>query len=313
MADLPEVGVTPTDYRVQYITCRVCGANHMRVLGIRGNQEYYGAPPLGLGEPHMITNVVRCKGCDFVYTNPFIVLSDHQKRRFYHSPEDYLSSQACSFDPFRYSLTCIEQLVAEKGRLLDVGCGKGEFLHLAKKNGWDGIGIEASIELAQYARQTYGIQVLEGNLEDIDFDDNLFDAVTLNMVLEHIDYPNSLLKEIDRILKPNGLVFVEVPNVRSFLLSMITIYYRLKGLDWSPLLSPLHWPHHCYGYSRRSLRVLFEQNGFQPVRINTIDLVFRGFRQNQVDGLKRIIRDGAMKFGRLIGMGDVLILIARKR
>lgn len=301
------------DYRVRYIRCRVCGADQIRLLGIRGNQEYYGAPPLGPGEPHMITNVVRCKSCGFVYTNPSIILSDSQKKLFYHSPEDYFPAQKCSFDPFRYNLTCIERTVANKGKLLDVGCGKGEFLHLARKNGWDGIGIESSRELAEYARRTYGINVLEGALEKLHFENNLFDVVSLNMILEHIDYPNKLLKEISRILKPNGIVFVEAPNVRSFLLSLICVYYRLKRLDWSPLLSPLHWPHHRYGYSGRSLRVLFERNRFQIVRLYTIDLRFRGFRHNQVEGLKRIVRDGAMKFGNLIGMGDVLILIACNR
>jgi SAM-dependent methyltransferase len=131
--------------------------------------------------------------------------------------------------------------------------------------------------------------------------------------LEHVDDPNGLLQAVHRVLADGGILFIEVPNLESFMMDAIRLYFRLRKRDWSPLLSPLHWPYHCYGYSLNTLRYLCQRNGFRMVKANTVDLGPRGFRENRnVDRWEQQLRATMMKLGGLVGRGDVLMVWCRK-
>ena len=79
-------------YLVKYIKCKICGSDEPRFLGVRGNLEFYGAAPLKEGKPHMVTNVVKCNNCGFVYTNPKILLSEEESKNFYSQVDEYVPS-----------------------------------------------------------------------------------------------------------------------------------------------------------------------------------------------------------------------------
>ena len=100
------------------------------------------------------------------------------------------------------------------GYLLDVGCGLGTFLSLAESFGWQVSGTEVSEFAVSYAKKELARDVFLGNLEKAGFENNYFDVVTLWHVLEHVQRPVKLLAEVKRIIKPGGLVVIEVPNVR---------------------------------------------------------------------------------------------------
>jgi 2-polyprenyl-3-methyl-5-hydroxy-6-metoxy-1,4-benzoquinol methylase len=297
-------------YSIEYINCRVCGTDNTTFLGIRGNREYAGAGNLANSEKHVVTNIVRCKKCGFVYTNPLIKL----KTDPYGGMSDYASSSSVGPERlFNFSLNLIERY-ARKGKILDIGCGKGEFLSAAKTRGWEVHGLEPSLALSEFASTEYGINVVCSSLEETQYPDGFFDAVTLNMVLEHIDDPRKIVSEMRRILKKGGILFVEVPNMESMMLKAAALYFRLQGKNWSPLLSPLHYPYHCYGYNISSLRYLLRAQRFQIERVLIRDSSLRGFRPD-TNGmlLEKVARDMITKVAGLIGKGDVLMLIARKK
>lgn len=296
---------------MQYISCKVCGSDKPKYLGIRGNLEYTGASLLISGEEHIVTNVVQCRKCGFVYTNPFILESNHKG---YAEPDEYLPS-ADGVDPrelFNRTISLIERYIVKRGALLDIGCGKGEFLSLAKDKGWHVYGIEPSEKLANYAVVKYGLDVKDC-AENARFQDSFFDVVTLNMVLEHLDEPKAVLKEVNRVLKDNGLLFIEVPNTDGLMLKLASIYFKLKRKNWSPLLSPLHHPFHSYGYNMLSLKYLLKSAGFKIKKFIVTDTSLRGLRispsANKLEG--RVCRM-AGKMAGLIGRGDVLIALAEK-
>jgi SAM-dependent methyltransferase len=299
-------------YKVEHISCKVCGSDKTKFLGIRGNLEYAGALPLKTGEEHIVTNVVQCRKCGFVYTNPFILTSGGNKG--YVDPDEYCPS-AENIDSkilFGYSISLIERYVPGKGTLLDIGCGKGEFLALAKEKGWQAYGIEPSEKFADYATKKYNLDI-KLDIKNSNFQGSFFDVVTLNMVLEHLDSPKATLLEIRRVLKDNGFLFIEVPNMDSWMLKLATLYFRLNKKGWSPLLSPLHHPFHCYGYNMFSLRSLLKNAGFRIKRFIISDTHLRGmYLRPSVSTLEKKLCRIAGRIASFIGKGDVLMAIATK-
>jgi 2-polyprenyl-3-methyl-5-hydroxy-6-metoxy-1,4-benzoquinol methylase len=127
---------------------------------------------------------------------------------------------------FTNALHHIQTHYHKKGNLLDIGCGCGDFLAVAKKNGWNCLGIEPLIMPAIYARGHYGLNVITGTLQADTFLNNNFDVVTAYQVFEHLVYPTDELKIIKKILKPGGLLLIEVPNVNTNLVRLLREKHR---------------------------------------------------------------------------------------
>ncbi len=295
------------------MNCKICNSDKAEFLGIRGNQEYFGAPKLPDNQKHITTDIFRCSRCGFIYANPAVSYSGREED-YYNDAEGY-SSSICE-NPLRIfykTLDLIERFAGHTGKLLDIGAAKGEFLAAAKARGWEVFGVEPSENFTRYAKEKFGINVINSSLTDKIFPENSFDVVTLNMVLEHIDDPQGLFLVIKKVLKEGGLLYIEVPNMDSGLLKMISLYYRLNGKNWSPFLSPFHPPYHCYGYQKQSLGHLCGINGFKIKKIFIREIGLRGFRfKERADKLSKC---AIMLLARLmgcIGQGDILIALAVK-
>src|SRR4051794_25080660 len=102
-----------------------------------------------------------------------------------------------------------------QGTLLDVGCGAGRYLDLMRALGWSRVvGVDISAEAIAKAR-SLGLEAYAGDLQEIGFPDNTFDAISASHTLEHVRDPLALLREIARVAKPGARVAIVVPNVRS--------------------------------------------------------------------------------------------------
>lgn len=97
-------------------------------------------------------------------------------------------------------------------RFLDVGCGMGEVLVAARELGWKGMGIEVSETAAKRASQKSGLPVICGTLEALSPESNVFDIIHLREVLEHVREPGAYLRYIADLLRPGGVLYVQVPN-----------------------------------------------------------------------------------------------------
>ena len=146
--------------------------------------------------------------------------------------------------------------------MLDIGCGPGLFLHEAKKRGWDVQGVDLSGWARKYAGQNFGIEVFQGTLQDARFPDRSFDVVVMNDVIEHLEDPKSVLREIQRVLKNDGILYISTPDIESFL---------------SRLLSAKWWginKYHLFYFSRKTLEQMFREAGLKSVRYSSYPRVF---------------------------------------
>lgn len=139
-------------------------------------------------------------------------------------------------------------------RLLDVGCGSGEFLSWATRAGWKAFGLDPD-PAAVWAARSKGLNVFCGTIEAVRAD-GPFDVVTLSHVLEHVHDPRSLLRGVYELLKPGGIVWVDTPNVGSY-------GHRFFGAAWRGLEPPRH----LVLFNHRSLRRLLTEAGFVVERV----------------------------------------------
>jgi 2-polyprenyl-3-methyl-5-hydroxy-6-metoxy-1,4-benzoquinol methylase len=119
-------------------------------------------------------------------------------------------------------------------RLLDVGCASGLFLEAMQEYpGWQVEGVELNRTAAHVTSARLGVPVFAGPLEQAHYADASIDAVTLWDVLEHLHDPLASLRELRRILRPGGALFVRVPNAASYVA-------RGCGRYWSGYDLPRH-------------------------------------------------------------------------
>jgi 2-polyprenyl-3-methyl-5-hydroxy-6-metoxy-1,4-benzoquinol methylase len=142
-----------------------------------------------------------------------------------------------------------------QGRLLDVGCGSGEWMSAMRQRGWVVEGLDFDENAVKIARQK-GLTVECGLLEEQNYPDDSFDAVTLNHVIEHVRDPIGTLGECTRILKPKGKLILFTPNNASLGHLLFKEYWR--GLE------P---PRHLHVFSMKSLHRALAMAGFQEVTI----------------------------------------------
>jgi 2-polyprenyl-3-methyl-5-hydroxy-6-metoxy-1,4-benzoquinol methylase len=152
-------------------------------------------------------------------------------------------------------------------RLLDLGCGAGEFLVRARFLGWNAEGVDFDPKAVATARAR-GLNVSVGSIESYAQAHDVFDVVTCNHVIEHVYDPCALLDSIHRILKPGGRLWIETPNINS-------AGHALFGRAWRGLEAPRH----IAIFSHRALVDAVMKAGFvithlTPWNIQHIRMVF---------------------------------------
>jgi 2-polyprenyl-3-methyl-5-hydroxy-6-metoxy-1,4-benzoquinol methylase len=144
-------------------------------------------------------------------------------------------------------------------RLLDIGCGNGDFLMLAAQGGWEVVGLEPDPKAAGVARGL-GLDVRQQVVESLDPAVERFDGITLSHVIEHLHDPVSALQHCYSLLKPDGWIWIETPNLDA------------QGHEtFGPSWRGLEPPRHLVIFNRPSLFDLLRKVGFVDLK----DLPYR--------------------------------------
>lgn len=153
----------------------------------------------------------------------------------------------------RYKYACKR---LSKKSVLDVGCGFGYGTKLLNESN-TATGIDSSKEAIEYARETYGNNYSISNAEKLQYSDGSFEAVTAFEVLEHVENPEKMLKEIHRVLTPQGKLFISTPNP-------LHIWNRIKHLFTGKRFDKAFPnPYHVKEFNKQELKELLEKNGFK--------------------------------------------------
>ncbi len=168
--------------------------------------------------------VVRCEDCGLVFLNP--QPSDAEMAQIYHA-HYFLGSDS---EAGRETVSHIKQATArlylseirryqglESGRLLEIGCGEGDFLVAAESEGWQVTGVEYSPTASERARHRLkNGEVRCGELAAAALAADQFDLCVISDVIEHVRSPRDFLLEIHRVLKPGGTLFIATPSIDSW-------------------------------------------------------------------------------------------------
>lgn len=168
----------------------------------------------------------------------------------YHRGFEYSKEQEMFNNIFLRRVKLIEKIFSEPGSVLEIGSSRGLLLYQLKQKGWNVCGIEPSKSAASDAEEK-GVKTLNEKFNRVSLEEK-FDLVILNHTLEHLDNPLETIKEVKGILKPRGLVLIDVPNFGS-------LSSKLQKENW-PLLLPKE---HLWHFTFKSLLLLLEKNGFE--------------------------------------------------
>ena len=154
----------------------------------------------------------------------------------------------------------------QPGRLFDVGCGDGQFLHLMKEKGWEGKGVDFDAAAIETGRKKYGMDLAVGDFQAVPIEESAYDAVTMSHVIEHVPDPVSCLDKCRRLLKPGGRLVVSTPNVRS-------LGHQTFKAAWRGLEPPRHlqiFPHYLLGECARRAGLKVIRTGSTAVNADYI-------------------------------------------
>lgn len=227
-------------YRGESIPCNLCGSEDKTLISSKDRRW----KPL---------NTVACTYCGLMRTDP--MPTEEELNRYYRD-EYRFDYQLAGKGPPKFHLVrslreassrveTLNDWLKPGARVLDVGCGTGEFLKLAKDRGCEVLGIEPGSSYAAFAQSEYGIDVINGPWQDAELPVGSFDVVTCNQVVEHLRDPMAALTAMSEWLKPEGVAYISVPDMRP---------------NSKPTFERFHFAH-IYGFTPETLHVAMAQTG----------------------------------------------------
>lgn len=236
------------------VDCPLCGAPP-------GQRLFAAADPLSSDR----FEVRRCPSCSLVYVSP----RPEDERLAAYYPDGYFGKRHPVLKDFFMDLRVRALPAARQGRVLDIGCGRGDFLLACRRKGWQVAGVEQDTAPIMELRESLGLEVV-ANSALSSLPAASFDAVTMWHVFEHMADPRATLREVVRLLGPGGVFVAEVPNFGS----------------WQARLGPRFWfhldvPRHLLHFERVTLTRMLEAEGLAVDGIGTFSAEYDAYGMMQ--------------------------------
>ena len=242
-----------TSAALELDNCPLCGArNHVVYLNTK--DYFFSCEDF---------SIHKCGNCGHLFTNPQpsadSIINYYKSERYLSHKEQAESLVEKIYSGVRWlNLRTKYKQISRGipiGRLLDYGCGRGDFLRFASMKGWESHGIERDEDARKFAAKLTEVNVYE-NHESLTHLQKSFDVITMFHVLEHIPNLHSTFSALNDLLKDNGRLALALPNPLSF----DAQHYGRYWAAWDV-------PRHLHHFSRETIVRLAGQYGF---RLNAI-------------------------------------------
>ena len=239
--------------------------------------------------------IVQCAGCSFQFTNP---RPDEADIGRYYESDDYVSHNSgaaglvnraykvARFFTMRRKVGLLTKFAPRRGKLLDYGCGTGNFLAAAKSAGWDVAGFEPNARAREEASQRLGQSIGQDGLGALE--PGTFDAITLWHVLEHVHTLNETLAQLAALLKPDGVMLIAVPNVES-----------LDAQHYRELWAAYDVPRHLYHFAPKTMAQLLKKHKLairetlpMPLDAYYVSMLSEKHKAERAGGLLTVLKAG---------------------
>jgi 2-polyprenyl-3-methyl-5-hydroxy-6-metoxy-1,4-benzoquinol methylase len=193
------------------------------------------------------------------------------------------------------------EVFCPRGQLLDLGCYCGLLLDLARARGWDATGVEPEETARRYAAEHLGLNVFSGTLDQAAFPLDSFDVIVSLQVFEHLLDPRENLDQITRVLKPGGLLVIEVPGIDN-------LGFRLLG-RWHRHFAR----HHLLFFSTQTLTHLLTEADYQVKQVvYPIRQLSLRHLAGQAGGVDTPLAARLRRWVERLGLGTVTVSISLK-
>lgn len=230
--------------KINYTSCPVCGSK---------NLQYKLS-----AKDHTVSNevfdILECNNCTLRVTKG---VEDEEGIGKYYKSDNYISHSDTTKGAVNFLYHKVRQVTLKskrnfliksvklkKGKLLDIGAGTGAFASFMKQNEWEVTGLEPDENARKTAFDLHGIELLPSD-QLFQIGSESFDAITMWHVLEHVHKLNEYIIELKRLIKPQGKIFIAVPN-----------YTSLDAQKYKQNWAAYDVPRHLYHFSPQSMRQL---------------------------------------------------------
>jgi len=258
-------------------------------------------------------NILLCPQCGVIYASPRFdepsLLGIYEKEAF----SDMSLYNDWSYDAWQQSKTrgwfgsnlkvqLVKRYLQDGQAVLDVSCGTGEFIAVARRNQLEAEGIDNSKMLTDVAKNILNVPVHQVDVKDFR-PSRRFHGIIIWDVLEHLYDPVQMLKDCATLLEPKGFLFAQVPNRHG-------ISNRLKSFACRTGLSKndyghFGFPYHLYFFDKQSLTHLVRAAGFNAIH-------FESWSHLLKDGKSGFLTDMVISFVKKYCISDYIIIVAQK-
>lgn len=197
--------------------------------------------------------LVKCKKCSFVFSNR--IPEDDELQQHYATYQRNAEISSITIKRYEELLNILEKY-RKTNTILDIGCGDGHFLNVAKQKGWNVYGTEFTDEAVNVCTQK-GINCFKGRLSELEFN-TTFDVITSFEVIEHIYNPVEEINIISKLLRKGGGFYLTTPNFTSLTTLILQEHRRT-----------IEYPEHLSYYTPQTLHYLLSRQEFKKIFLKT--------------------------------------------
>lgn len=199
--------------------------------------------------------IVKCKKCGLIYSNP--IFEDEKINSLYQRSKLTYDEEIKQInDTYVKYFTKYINYIANRGSLLEVGCGPGFFLRQAQKMNFKEVfGIEPSLNAVKKADPLVKPFIIQGIIKKGIFDNKQFDVICNFQTIDHLINPNDFLQISHSLLKKEGIIIGINHNIKSWTA-------RLLG-EKCPMIDI----EHIYLFDKKTIRKIYEKNGFEVIKV----------------------------------------------